>query len=679
MSTATPMKVSKQSQEIILKMIRAFKHKCDNQLSLRGGFRQTDLSYLREFDLSDDTIKSRVARVLHGDPTKFRNMVMPIVMPQVEQAVAGQVATFLTGVPIFSAVANPGMEDAALAMDAVIQDQQTRGGWVSELIIALRNGFKYELMAVEVDWERRVTWSPQGEKDLREVNWQGNRLRSLDMYNVYMDPDVPPRYLATEGEFAGFMEMKTRVGLYRLLRSLPRAFNHKQAYASNLSQGEGMEFYIPELNFDLFQKRKKTSTTAEFDWYSWAGLLEDGRRTVKDYKGKYLVDTVYARVMPSDLGITGVPGANTPQVWKFIVVNMSVVIYCERMTNAHDMLGIVFGQPLMDGLDYQTKSFANNLEPIQELTSAISNLSIAARRRAVGDRIAYDRSRVSSGHMESELPISRIPVKPSAAGTPVGNAFYQFPFEDSQFQFNQAELSSWLQVGDQVSGLNQARQGQFVKGNKTRFEFATVMGNAGARDYLISLGLEATFFQPIKEIIKLNILQYQQTGTVWNSQQQRAIEVDPVQLREAGLQFKMADGLTPADKLVDGETVEAALTAMTQNPAFGQGYNLTPMFSYLMKTRGADLTPFEKSREQIAYEEAMHTWQQTILQAAQTLQAQIAKSENPQELLQQLQQALPPQPKPEDYGYSPTGNTVQPQEPTSVLQQVIQATQGNED
>lgn len=45
-----------------------------------------------------------------------------------------------------------------------------------------------------------------------------------------------------------------------------------------------------------------------------------------------------------------VPAPNTPQVWKFVYVNHSVLIYAERQTNAHGYLPMLFGQ-LEDGLD----------------------------------------------------------------------------------------------------------------------------------------------------------------------------------------------------------------------------------------------------------------------------------------------------------------------------------------
>ena len=77
----------------------------------------------------------------------------------------------------------------------------------------------------------------------------------------------------------------------------------------------------------------------------------------------------------------------------------------------------------------------------------------------------------------------------------------------------------------------------------------------------------------------------------------------------------------------------------------------------MMKTQGVDLKPFEKSAEQKAYEQAVGAWQQTVLEA---LKQGAAKEQ------------LPPQPVPEQFGYTPS-NQVSPQQPAQASQQSQQS------
>jgi hypothetical protein len=115
-----------------------------------------DLAYIREGDLSEEQWRARLAN-RYGDKAKFQNVTVPVVMPIVEAAVTYQASVFLTGHPIFGVVSNPINMDAALQMETVIEDQATRGGWVREFLLFFRDGFKYNISALEVCWDRVVT------------------------------------------------------------------------------------------------------------------------------------------------------------------------------------------------------------------------------------------------------------------------------------------------------------------------------------------------------------------------------------------------------------------------------------------------------------------------------------------------------------------------------------------
>jgi hypothetical protein len=331
-----------------------------------------------------------------------------------------------------------------------------------------------------------------------------------------------------------------------------------------------------------------------------------------------------------------VPARNTPQIWKLIIVNHSVIIYAERQTNAHEKIPVLFGQPSEDGLDYQTKSLASEGQAFQQVASAIMNGVLAARRRSVTDRVLYDPSRVAEKHMNSPNPSAKIPVRPSAYGKPVSESVYQFPYRDNQSGTGMTEIQAIIALGNVLNGQNPARQGQFVKGNKTDGQWESTMSNATSQDQLTALKLEAQVFTPMKEILKFNYMQYQGGTTVYSPAQKQNVSVDPIALRKAILSFKLTDGLLPADKIISADALKVGMQVIGSSPAIAQGYNVAPLFSYIMKTENVDLTPFEKSPEQVAYEQALGAWSQA---------AQLA-----------IQKGAPfsvPQPVPQQYGFDP--------------------------
>lgn len=678
MAGNTPLILNKRSQEGLLQFHNQCFNMYNQQWNIREQLRLIDLAYIREADLTQENTRARIMNAL-GDKTRFQNITIPIVLPQVETAVAYQTSVFLTGNPIFGVVSDPAYMDEALQMETVIENNAVRGGWTRELMMFFRDGFKYGINATEVGWGREVTQAietdigfstSQGKP--KEVIWEGNTLKRLDMYNTIFDTRVQPSQMHKDAEFCGYTELMSRIKLKKFIDALPDKMveNIKEAFESGVaginfggSTGPNAGYYVPLINPNATLNINAYLGT---DWMAWASLSGSDRNTIQ-YHNNYEVTTLYGRIIPSDFDIR-VPGFKTPQVWKFIFVNHRVLIYAERLTNAHGYIPILMGQPLEDGLGYQTKSLADNVQPIQDVTSAISNSNIAARRRAISDRVLYDPSRITDAHINNVNPSAKIPVRPAAYGKPVSDAVYAFPFRDDQAGLNTQEINQYAAMANMISGQNPARQGQFVKGNKTLHEFADVMNHANGRDQMTAILYENQIFTPMKEMIKIDILQYQGGTSLFNRTKERDIAIDPVALRKAILNFKISDGLTPKDKLINADAFTVGVQSISSSPQIGAGYNLAPAFSYLMKTQGADLTPFEKSPQQVAFEQAMGQYQQLVLQLYK---------QNPE----QDPQKLPPAPTPQQYGYNPEANDpskgptavqpnrgIPPQSPTGAIQ-----------
>jgi len=626
--------------------LREFHKQCysltNQQWNIREQLRQVDLAYMREKDWTAENQSAKIAN-RYGDATRYQNLCIPVVKPLVEAAVTYQTSVFLTGTPIFTVVAAPGMEDQAMQMNAVIEDQSIRGNWVGELLKFTRDGFKYNLQALEVDWHSEVTAALETDPTFSrsqakptEIIWQGNRIKRLDLYNTVFDSRVAPVDIPKKGEFVAYTELYSRIALKAFIASLPGKIiqNIIPAFESGLGGGLGgiESYYIPQLNPDALIQKNQRATT---DWLSWAGQSNSAGQI--QYKNMYEVTTLYARILPADFNLR-VPSANTPQIWKFILINHQVIIYAERQTNAHGMLPVLFGQPYEDGLEYQTKSLANDVSPMQDLSSALANSWIASRRRAISDRTLYDPSRVSAEHINSANPSAKIPVRPSAYGKNVAECVYQFPFRDDQAQIAMSEIAQLQQFCYALTGQNQAKQGQFVKGNKTLHEYADVMAHSNGNDQKVALLTEGQIYTPLKEILKINILQYQGGISLFSAAQKRTLKIDPVALRKAVLSFPIGDGLAPVDKIINADAFQTSLQVIGSSPQIQGSYNIAPMFSYMMKTQGADLTPFEKSPQQVTYEQAVSQWQQVVMEGIKQ-GADTTK--------------LPPQPKPSDYGYDP--------------------------
>lgn len=609
-----------------------------------------DRAYQRETHYNEDETRKPKAAQQAGDTSKFNNVTIPIIMPQVEAAVTYQTSVFLTGHPIFGVVAAPADMDAAIQLETKIEDDSEKGGWARQFMLFFRDGFKYNFCALEVSWEKEVV--PAIETDLqanlnvgtvKDVIWAGNRVKRLNPYNVIYDRTCPMTEIPSKGDYAGYVERISKTQLKTLISDLPDigkiVGNIKPAFESSCGSYSGAanaSYYVPRINPEVDADTYQKSTV---DWTTWAGLIDESKRKI-DYKNLYEKTVLYCRVLPSEFNLIA-PKENTPQIYKLIIINHEHIIYIEKQTNAHRMLPILIGQPNEDGLDVQTKSLAKNADDFQRLATAYMTSILASRRRAVSDRVLYNPSLIDAAQINSANPSAKIPVRPNAYNSDLSKAVYPFPYREDQGANSMQQMSAIIGLANTLNGQNQAQQGQFVKGNKTLHEYENVMQNANGRDQLASILLEHQVFTPLKTIIKSNILQYEGGSTLYNKERETLIEVDPIKLRTAVMTFKVSDGLIPSDKLSDSDALQVALQVIGSSPQIAAGYNITPLFSYMMKLQGAKLTEFEKSQAQVAYEQAVSTWQQTVLE--------VVKSGGDPKMLGEM-------PKPQDYNYNPEAN-----------------------
>ena len=665
---------SKEAQEKIVKMVNMHRLHSLNFWQRRAFLEEIDRNYYGEVDTTHVGNKTKQL-VRGGQIDKFVNVVVPVVLPHVESAVAYQNSMFLQGYPIIATAGPAKFQSAAKQMDAVIEDQQLHFGWVGEIQKTFRSLFKYNLGATHATWEDELAFGPDGSL---EVTYSGNKLEWMDLYNTYWDPTVPPAKAHSDGEYAGFTKLYSPVNFMRHIQKLPKIFNIAKALGSlgNVSV-PGASFYVPSVNPNTFVDPKTIGTT---NWDSWfnvnptAQKMNHPSRTVTF--GMHQVTTAYAWIIPSQLGMKkGLTSPDQLQIWRFIVVNDDTLVHAQRMTNAHSNLPIVVAQGIDDGLGYQTKSMAQNVMPMQQITTALFNAGIQARKKALTGRTFYDPKRVSKTDMESDNQNKAIQVKRDAYddNAAVSAAVHTLQFNDGIFQQDQQDLNSANAMADQITGRNPARQGQFVKGNKTREEFNTIMGNSEGRDVATSLALEGSYFTPIKSIIKGNILQYQDVKSLYNSRNNEVIEVTPEELRNANLTFKLSDGLISTSKMLSTDTLAVVFQTLQAMPELGGSYNMAGLFAYLMETQGANIEQFQKPEEMVAYEQAMGQWTQAVAMVAE----QAGKiPEITMEQMQELLKQLPPQPTPEQFGWNPENQLKEVDENTVASKFVQQLRQG---
>lgn len=618
-----------------------------NQNSMRSQMEEIDRQYMREKNYTREQWQARTANY-RGDAGKIQDVTVPIVMPQVESALTYMANVFTTGYPIFGVVSDPSNEDAAMMLQTINGENAKTAGWAREMLMFFRDGLKYNIHGLECEWSRKVVWGVVNNvtrtngAEAKQTIWNGNQLNRLDMYNTFFDTRVPITEVHQRGEFAGYIKPYSRTGLRQFISEMmikPRDADVEAAFASSsvmtgMNYSNQYGYYQPLINpFPLMNPNGNMG----FDWLDWAMDIMPGSQGTRNH-GPYELMKLYCRIVPEDLGLQA-PDSKMPQVWKLYVVNREVLLYAERQTNAHNMIPMFFGQPIEDGLQLQTKSYASNVSDMQSISSALANGYIATMRRNVSDRGVYNPMYISHKDMASTDPAAKIPVKPAAYGKPLTEAYMPIPFRADNAQTMLAGVGVVGNWANTVNGQNPAQQGQFVKGNKTQQEYDDTMGHGNGRNQLMAIMTEAQVFTPIKEVIKLNILQYQQNGPIYSSDAKSLVNIDVTALREASVVFEVSDGLLPTDKLMSTDAWTTALQVIGTSPDISAEYNRGDMFSFIMKQQNVDLSPFQKSQEQVMFEQQTNTWQQTAMAFAKAGQPFTIPQPVPSPQLQQEMQA----------------------------------------
>lgn len=566
--------------------------------NFRGLMEIRDRAYIRQLNMTAKQLDA-VRNTLAGKPSMMEDIVVPIIMPQIESSVAYKAGVFLSNPGVFGVVAPPQYMDAAMKFETTLMKQAEKFAWSRNLIRVFRNADKYNFGPAIVDWKsvpvRTLTEgdisqaAQRGKAKIEHGSYQGNEIKAIDPYNCFFDPMVAPGDMHTDGEFFGYNELLTRTAFKRLVAglNLQNTAQLKEAYESgmqNFGSGTGSQaakdFYIPSINH--YFTMDAAARTAVQDWGTWMGMSE--KRGDINYKDKYLITTIYCRACPSDFGGQG----NIPTIYKLKIANWQVVFYAEMLVNAHDYLPALIMTPQDDGLGFQTPSKLDNSMPYQNMASSMWGLTIESARRRVFDRLVYNSHYIDKKDIDPVSSVSRIPIRNAAMlNFEPGKAIFKIPYEDGAPTLGIQASQLISQMADESAGQNKVSRGQFQKGNKTSNEFQTTVDNSNARNQLEAVVIEHQFMVPAKEIIKSNTLQNQAVETIYNRDKNKAVEIDPTELRQAILDFDLTDGVLPSDKLMNPEVMQVFMQTAQALPTITTEYDVLGMFLYWCKLKGA--------------------------------------------------------------------------------------------
>lgn len=595
-------KLSAQAQANVIQFISGVMMQNKQHTGFQAKMDAIDVAYARYKEASVNSNgfvdgKDVRGNVPCGNVFDDDDVTPPIVVSQVDAYVAYFAEVFLSGVPMFPVVSSPRNKKQAEQLETLLDDHAQLGAYPLQLLQFITDGTKYNFSGLECSWESidqfsiAADFSMKGQKVTKGATYF-NELKRLDPRNILRDLSVDPIDASTEGDFIGYVERFSKMRMKKLVNKLikeRKAYNGDKIVVRNNGEPgtalSGNYRARPIVNSYINAETVGNNAT---DWNSWFGDDKDGTSRVSSYGTKYELCTIYVRLMPSDFGIQA-PQKNTPQIWKFRIVNNSMVLSAERVISAYDVLPILIGAPMQDGMGMQTKAIGESGMPFQKAASTLYNIRFAAARRAVSDRALYRSDVISSNDANARGPAPKIPVKMSIlTNKTLDDVYRAIPFESKGLETVMTDAETITRFGDTLLGINKPMKGEFQKGNKSVQEWNDTTAGGDSRMRLRALVYEYAVFVPLRSMMTLNIYMNGQDCAVASQKTGEVINVNLDELRKSVLSFRLGDGYTPKSKLASVEAIAGGLQLLATSPILQQAYgtSLPGMFAHLMALQG---------------------------------------------------------------------------------------------
>jgi len=240
--------ISKESHDLLMDFVQST---ITHQGSWwREKLERTDLLYYcMQNDLrTSETLKNRVIEL--GMDTE-EILEAPIIISQIETAVAVLADTFLSGYPLFGVVAPPERRQEIEQLETLIANYDKRGKWRASLLRYFRSLTKYGIAPAGIinrfGYDKVQSFGlPSGMSNdgngavVRNITpFILPDLRVPDLYNMTFDYRVSPNEVHLKGDYIAFAEMLPATALKAMLMAVAESDAQQAGQVFNLDKWIG--------------------------------------------------------------------------------------------------------------------------------------------------------------------------------------------------------------------------------------------------------------------------------------------------------------------------------------------------------------------------------------------------------------------------------------------------------
>lgn len=529
--------------------------------------------------LSDEDRKRIAKKEQDGSPAPVAQN-LPLSWVHLDDMMTFYAQTFAPNRGMFYHTGKPGEVDEAGQIVTLMNNHAIYAGYYREVLLGIFSLLKYNEGGFLVNWSKdsgpKAVEDGTGNTQLSiQLRWEGNRMESLDMYNLLVDPSVHPTKLHVDGEFAATCSLRSHYWLQRKAHQ-GVYYNVREALDSDAGKSECKYYRNPAqvARFDSDDTRAGTN---------WVSVLSESPTHLQN-SGFELVE-IYIRINPVEFGLLDTSkGAATNrsryEVWRFTVLNDSTIIEATYMNNVHDYLPFFMGLINDDVMSTSAKSNAEVLTPLQDFASFLMNIHIAACRANVFGLTVYDPTFVDLSKLAPGEVAARLAVKPSGYGRDIRTAIWD---KNNTLDTKQTlgDLQGVIEIinqffptqalPSQIAGIDRAVSDQV----------AAVQQGANRRQQKTARLLDDSLFRNVRFCMYYNIIQYQPTeAQVIDFFTGKPVQIQLDKLRNTDLPYIIGQGLKAIDRQAAAQMLQNVIFALIQAPQAAQQIDLLGLIDY---------------------------------------------------------------------------------------------------
>lgn len=457
------------------------------------------------------------------------------------------------------------------------------------------NSLKYNLGAVSCRWEKSTgniftADTTQGQGTVGQITkkrgtvWEGNVLKSVDMYNFLFDTSVHPCDLPLRGEYFAEVEMTTpfrakRMQDQKLLFGVDRFINT----VAPISNSNSNTFYMYPPSVRDQRTEASTTTTNWKNFWSDTGPARDSSAGIELawYTGWF---------RPSDYDLSS---SDELELWQICLAQGMYIGSAFQIEASHEQLPVACAAPIEDDLRNDQRTYAEMLLPLQHFASFLLNTHVAATRKAIYGITVFDKASFPGLDLDTEDLIgARIPMKSTSQNIDIDKAFRHYNDAPSTDQ-NVEMVGKIVELMQKILPTNMANQVADLQ-RATEYQAAATVQATSRRNLKIARMINDQALTPIKFQMMYNI--YENVTVIEYTKPDGTLgQITPKDLLDAQIEFDVGTGLKGLDRLMQVSIFKEIMGYLFQVKDIGAQVDLLGLLSYVTQIAGfeTDLSQFK--------------------------------------------------------------------------------------